>query len=1107
MKLSTFMLFITVFNVFGSKTYSQNSRLNLDMKDATIQSVLKAIEGQSEFFFLYSSKMIDVNKKVDINVVDRNVTEVLDELLSGTDIKFAVKDKQILLFSKTADMSMILQQNKITGTITDEKGNPLPGVNVTVKGTTLGTFTDASGKYIINNAPQNATFVFSFIGMTAQEIPSEGRILIDVVLKEEAIGLEEVVVVGYGTQKKATLSGSVASINAEQLKSTSVANIGNALTGQISGLVINTRSGAPGDDSPEIIVRGKGSWNGSAPLIIIDGIANRSGYDRLNINDIESISVLKDASAAIYGSRGANGVILITTKKGKSGKPSFTYEANYGITMPTVITDYVNASQYAIYKNEWNKYLYPNNPPIFSDQEIGWFKNNTGADPDLYPNYDIKDYVLAKYATQEQHELSASGGNENIRYYVSGRYLDQGSFYKKGVDDFTSYNLRSNIDANLTKSIKLSLNIAGRLDKKQNANAGGAIFETMLASPPIKPMFYSNGLPAEINGTNIVEQIQGKAGIAKNNLNLINSQLTLEWQLPFVKGLSFSATGAFDFTNTTYKLFTDAYDVYKYDPATKTYNNLNVNPANARSLNENMSNSYQYTLNYRLGYDKTIGDHDITAFVAYEQYSINTTRIDATRSIFLSDQLPYFPFGGSENQKNTGNDTEFAYRNYFGRLGYVYKKKYIADFTLRRDESLLFPKNNRVGYFPGFSVAWRLSEEPFFKGLIPFADQLKLKASWGQLGSDGGLSSYSYLSMYQLGVADSYSGIAFGKDAVAPTSLAFNGVPNPDVTWEVSNSYNFGIEANLWKKLLEFEFEYFIQDRKNILTQRNASVPSYAGMTLPKENIGKSMLKGVDLSIRHNYNVTTELKYNLGFTFSYAKSKIVYWDEAANIPDYQKTTGYPIDSYLLYKSDGIFNTQAELDATPAKYPGSKVGDIKYVDVNKDGKIDGNDMIRIHEGVTPEITYAMDLGIDYKGISLTVLFQGQANAKQYINPSTRNGDIVVPLWMYNNRWTLDNQEGATMPRAFDNRSETVNEQPSDFWLRDAKYMRLKSLELAYSLPQKLLKPVGLGQCKIFVNGYNLLTFAKMKDYDPENVNQLGIYYPQTRIYNIGLSITF
>lgn len=1044
--------------------------------------------------------------------------------INHLEMNYKIKDKIIFCCVSaicifTFSLSAKAQSFTVTGTVSDNNGT-LPGVTVVIKGTTQGTSTDVNGKYSITVPGSDAVLVFSSVGYTVREYVVGNMRELDVALNESLSQIEEVVVVGYGTQKKAHLTGSVVAVKGEDLQKVPVTNLTSTLTGRMSGVIINTHGSNPGSEEIRVNIRGKSTWQGSEPLVIIDGIANRSGWGRINPDEVESISVLKDASAAIYGSRAANGVILITTKRGKEGKPVLEYHGDVGFTQITRLPDMTRSWQYATYFTEAKRSGY-----IFTADEIEKFKK--GDDPNLYPNYDMRDYVLRSAAPQTTHTLSMRGGNEAVKYYISGRYLYQDAAYKNGVDHFASYGVRSNLDVKVTKNLNLSINVAGRRDDRQRSvdsqtgrsyvTAGGftgsmntiagasGFFEELLGTDPTKPVFYSNGLPAPIYSKNLVRQIEGAPGLNNDLISTLTSQFTARWDLPFItEGLYLEGTVAYDYSNTRTKRFSKSYDLYSYNRSTDTYVNTNTNPVMNRGLYDYYYNSYRYTLNARLGYSKVFDNvHSINAFVAYEQYSINTEWISATRSTFLTDQIPFLFAGDADTQKNDGSGSEYAYRNVFGRIAYAYNDRYMLEFTLRRDESLKFAPENRVGYFPGISAGWRLSEENFVKDRFDFVNNLKLRASWGQMGSDN-VSDYQYLAVAELrGSDDSY---VFGVDPKVVPSLRFPNTPNENIKWEVANTVNFGLEGTLWNGLLGFEADYFFTKRSNILARRNASIPLYAGLTLPDENIGKAQNQGIEFTLSTR-NRIGEVSYNISANYTYTTNKIIYMDESPNVPDYQKREGHPIDSWLLYRTDGIFKTQKQFDETPVKLAGAQLGDIVYLNMDDNTSISDNDKVRVYESSMPKNIFGLNIDLNYKGFDFSVLWQGQAGAKTYVNPTSRNGDINIPMWLYNGRWTPETAESATMPRAFYHRSETANTLASDFWLRNSSFLRLKSLELGYNIPKNITSIVSVSSAKIYMSGYNLLLFDKVKDYDPEIVNDLGVFYPATRTFNVGIHLTF
>lgn len=1074
---------------------AQTAQINLHLNNASIEEALNQIEKQSEYRFLYNKEQVNVGHRISINAKQKNIDEVLQNIFHTSDIAYSISGHQIVLNKKQAIKQ---QERTVRGVIADPQGEAIIGANIIEKGTTNGVISDYNGMFTLKVQPSSILLI-SYIGYLPQEVrvPASGDI--NIILKEDTKTLDEVVVVGYGTQKRATIVGSVANIDGKVLKKSASPNLVNSLAGRLPGLIINTRSSEPGAEVTEMNIRGKSTWKEGGPLIIIDGIANRDGFEKLSSQDIESISILKDASAAIYGSRAANGVILVTTKRGNNEKPVFNYNGSFSLTRPVRVTDMIRSWESATYQNEIQEYK--GGKPAYTPEQITMFKD--GSNPDLYPDYSVADLVLQKVAPQTQHTFSVNGGNERIKFYSSARYLYQDTYYKSNADDYSSISIRSNVDARLHDNVKLRIDIAGRKDQLNKAMTTENLFQTILAAVPTEPFYYQNGLPGSVGKHNVLEEMKGKGNVRDERTHSINTLATLTWDLPFItKGLSISMTGAFDYKNIDRKDFQDTYDYYVLNSDTGEYVNQNTSPKQGRSLTDYSANTYQYTLMGKLAYERTFGKHAINAFIAYEQYSMDNRWFNASRSNFLSNKLPYLFAGDAELQKNDGSATQTAYLNLFGRLGYVLSDRYMMDFTLRRDQSIKFAKDKRVGYFPGISLGWRISEEGFFKERFKNVDNLKIRASYGQMGSDN-VTDYQYLSMAAL--RDGANSLAFGLDPKVVQTLYISGIANPNITWEVANTYNVGIETQLWGGLLGAEIDYFYSRRSKILTSRSTSIPSYTGMKLPDENIGEAQNQGIELLLRHNNMLGNGFRYAITGNFSYAKNKIIYMDEAKNVKDWKRKENHPIDSYLVFHTDGIFKSQEEIDAYP-HLANTKPGDIKYIDFDKDGSITNDDMVREYKSSMPEIVYGMNFDFGYKGFDLSIFLQGQARATAYINPTASGIDVNVPRWLYKDRWTKENPE-RTMPRAFGHRSETNNTKSSDFWLRDASFLRLKNVEISYSLPTKVIRRIGLEKIRVYASGSNLLTFDKIKDYDPEVVNNLGIFYPATSMYNFGLDITF
>ena len=1085
-----------------------DNTLSISAENKKLGDILSRIEKLAHVKFSFNPKTIPLKEKVSVNLQDAKLKDVLGDLLEPLRINYEVSGDYVILskplITASADLTDSLNKMRmevyalsISGTVTSETGEFLPGANVIQKGTTYGTATDADGRYSLSVSDEDAVLVFSFIGYISQEVAVNGRSVVDVVLLGDVQSLDEVVVVGYGTQKKIAVTGSISSVDGATLQQSPAANLSNSIVGHIPGVIINNRSGEPGRDASSILIRGKGTLNDNSPLIVIDGIANRGDFDRLNPDDIESINVLKDASAAIYGAQAANGVILVTTKRGRSGKPTITYNGSYGFTEPTRLPDLVNAWQYATYENEIASR--DGLPPLFSDEQIQGYRD--GNDPLNFPNTNWVDAVIKDLSPQSRHSLSVRGGGEKINYFISGGYLHQDGIFENSATYYNQFNLRSNIDAHITENFKVSLDMSGRLEDRNYSNISGTrIFGYTFGTFPTLPAFYPNGLPgAGVEaGRNPVLMASGETGYEKMKDYFLQSMLSFELNLPFItEGLFIGGHAAYDFHSNHDKLLNDNWDAYSYNRNTDIYTNYRTleGPIN---LSQGLRNFELQTYHFKIGYDRSFDEHSISAFAGYEQSENYDEGIRAFRTGFLTSQIDQISLGGNTGQNNAGTAGQSARQNIFGRVSYNFNDKYLAEFILRYDGSFNFPKNRQWGTFPGVSVGWRISEEPFFKDNIAFVNGLKLKASWGKLGNDK-ISPYQHVLQYNID-----EGYYFGSSVNRVAGLSFGVVPNPYVTWEVADSKNIGIESSLWNGMLNVNADYFFSKRTNILLPRNASIPTSTGLNssnLPAENIGKVNNHGYELEVLHRRSVTNDLSYSIGLNFTHAVNKVVYMDEAAGIPEWQKIEGHPMDSWLLYKTDGLYKTQAEIDES-AHLAGSEPGDIRYIDVDEDGSISADDMVRIYESATPLNTYGIPMGITYKGFGLDLLWQGQGSAQQVILP---NGNPrIPPVWMFQDRWTPDNPNG-TMPAAF-SPSDNINNSLSEFWLRDAAFLRLKTLELSYTFPKEMLSQLNLQNLNFYINGFNLLTFSEIKDYDPELSASNGAYYPHTRIFNVGIRIS-
>lgn len=1017
----------------------------------------------------------------------------------------------LAIFTLGASSEAFAQERTVTGKITDEKGEVLPGVNVLVQGSTRGTASDAKGMYSIS-ADGNATLIFSFIGYKRQEVGVNGRSKIDLSLETDASALEEVVVVGYGTQKKTTLTGSVAQVDGKELVKSPQPNLTNSLAGRTPGLIANNRSGEPGNDGSTLLIRGRSTTGDASPLIVVDGIANRQGgFERIDPNDVESISILKDASAAIYGAQAANGVILVTTKRGKSGKPTISYSFNQGFQTPTRVPEMADAPTYATLLNEMRFYQNPTNPQYaYTDAQIQ--KMRDGSDPLNFANTNWLKSLMKPISLQNQHSLSVSGGTDAVKYYVSGGSLFQDGFYRTSATNYKQQFVRSNIDAQVTKSLKIGVDLNVRLENRNfpsESESAGTIFRFAMRAAPFLPDYYPNGLPGPAieQGRNPVVISTNEVGYRNDKRTILNGTVRLRQDLGMIlPGLSVDGFFAYDKEFRNIKNFAKPWTIYNYNNQTQTYDPTNGGPGKP-TLVQSLRDDQTLTANIRLAYDKTFGLHSLNTFVAYEQSTFTRSQFSAQRINFLSPAVDQLFAGDTKDAQANGSGFESARQNYFGRVGYGYGQKYLAEVQFRYDGSFNFAKDKRFGFFPAVSVGWRLSEENFFKEIAPVFNNLKLRASYGLMGNDRledpdkNPIQFQFLTTY--GFQD--AGYTLGATPGLVKGVFASATPNPNATWEVLKSSNIGLDGSMWKGKVTFELNYFIQNRSNILAKRSLSVPSYTGLVLPFENIGKVSNRGFEMQAAYNNNAG-DFVYSFGGNFSFAKNNVEFLDEAPGLEPWQTVTNKPINSPLLWQADGIFQNQAQIDAYP-HVAGTQPGDIKLIDYNGDGKIDEKDQFRFPANSTPQILYGITGSASWKSFDVSVLFQGQARATQFVlleSGSTGNffaNDVAK-------RWSPTNTTG-TWPRVADKMYTSLsgNAYPNSFWLRDVWFFRLKNVELGYTLPNALLQKVKMAGARIYFNGFNLFTIDKNKNIDPEGDNNSGIFYPQQRTFNIGVNVKF
>ncbi|MDI1323909.1 MAG: TonB-dependent receptor [Algoriphagus sp.] len=1055
-----------------------------------------------------------------------------------------IKINLLKLFSLTILLCLSIvatvfaQSREVSGVVISGEDNlPLPGVSVLIKGTTSGTVTDVDGKFKINVADQNAVLILSFIGFESLEVPIGSSNNYDLVLKPDMKSLEEVIVVGYGEQKKETITGSVATVKGKELTKSPAMNLTNSIAGRMAGVVAVNRSGEPGYDGAGIRIRGSNTLGNNDALIVIDGIPARAGgLDRLNPNDIESISVLKDASAAIYGSRAANGVILVTTKRGIVGKPELTFQVNQGWAQPTVVPDLADAAQYAEMLNEldiyglpvseWDaanqayktsgKFTRPNgtvrNAP-YKPEDLELYRN--GSDPWGHPNTDWYSETLKTWSPQSKYNVQLVGGSENVKYLTSLGYQNQDGYYKNSATGFKQYDFRINLDANVNKYVKVSLGVLAREEFRFFPTRGaGAIFRMQMRGKPNQPAYWPNGLPGPDieNGENPVVITTDQTGYDRDVRDYFQSNGSIEFKIPGVEGLKITGTASVDKTMQNTKRWEIPWTLYERgtgfeaDGVTPVLVPSKRGPAEPR-LTQSNSNVLNLLVGAVASYDKVIAqDHTISILAGFNKETVEGNNFNAFRRYYISPAIDEMFAGGDLEKNNGGGAFERARLNYFGRVSYNYKEKYLAEFLWRYDGSYIFPEETRYGFFPGVMLGWVVSEEDFWKNSLGKTfDFFKIRGSWGQLGNDqiffgGVLQEYQFLSTYGFS--------SYITNNSETKTLFENRIPNTGITWEVANNSNLGFEGQLLQGKVFFEFDLFYNLRTQILWRKNASVPQSTGLTLPAENIGEVENKGFDLNMGYRGNAG-EFNYSVSINGGYAKNKILFWDEAPGAPEWQKSTGKPMNTFLVYQYDGVFKNQEEINSNPLDYTSIvktlRPGDMKYQDFNGDGKITPDDQVRMDNNDIPLFQGGLNMTASWKNFDMSILFQGALGAKQYVSAGESGNIGNYLLDIYDNRWTVDNPS-SEHPRIA-NRSDQYYSGGNTYWFRSNDYLRLKNMEIGYNLPAHLSEKIGVGNLRVYVNGLNLLTWDKLNVYDPETVSATGQYYPQARVISTGLSVTF
>ncbi len=1094
MRISTFLLMVCVFCSYAGNAHSQNAKVSIHMNNVKLDKILNEIENQTDYLFIYNNQ-VDINKITSVKVKNEAVAQVLDRILSGTGINYELEGTHIILTTEAIkDLHAQQQAKTVTGTVTDVSGEPIIGANIRIKGTTTGTITDIDGNFSIEAEPQSVIEV-SYIGYLTQETVINNQKSIRFLLKEDTKTLDEVVVIGYGVQKKADLTGSVANINTEKLNTQSNANIGQALQGKIAGVDIVSQGGAPGSGT-RIMVRGIGTLNNASPLYIVDGMYMNS-IDHINPNDIASIDVLKDASsAAIYGSRAANGVIIVTTKEGSNteGKPIIDLSVNLGISTASKFLDMLDAKGWA-------------EVTTIARQAIGKPALDMATDLANKPDNDWQD-IMFRPALMQNYNLAVKGGGKYSTYYTGLGYFNQDGIVKG--TNYQRYNIQSKNDYKRgIFSAGTNLIISFSHDKPLHQELRGGMIGTILQSVPTLEK-YDDTREGGYGGTygDVVNIPHPLAIIDDNIMDRYNENVkifaNLYAQIELFKGLKYKLNLTPDFSFERYKNYLNKYD---FGLATNSITQLTERQRRRRNiLVENL-----------LTFDRTFGEHKISALAGYTYQDSRFRHIQAYGE-GLPQGLEEID-AATTNRSNEGNSWRSVLTSILGRVFYSYQNKYLFTATIRRDGSSKFGKNNRYGYFPSFSLGWNVAEEKFMEN-VHWLDQLKLRGGYGVLGNQE-IDNYQYSSTITTGInyPDGNGSLLQGA---FPKNFA-----NPDIKWEETAMTNVGIDFMAFNNRLSLTADYYVKNTKDILLTVPIPISS-GGANDPIRNAGKIRNNGFEFNLGWMDQPNPDISYGINLIGSFNKNKVIAMGSESgsikggstnqNITTSETKAGYPIGGYWLISTAGYFNSQEEVDAYAKDgkkiQPAAEPGDIKFVDANNDGVINDDD--RVFQGSPfPDFTFALNGNMRYKNFDLSIGLQGVLGNKIYnatrqtLEDVTKGSNFLASCLDY---WTPENKNASHPRLTWDDPNRNTRAE-SDRYLENGSYLRLRSVQLGYTFPQTWFKGA-IQHARVYINAENLFTITSYSGYSPDvnadNANYRGFdnfIYPTNRTFMLGLNVTF
>lgn len=1097
LKLLHLIYVITITININASVFSQGTKFHVHAKDKTLREIFRLIEDDSGFRFFYSDNFRDLDRRLTVNLQENKIDEVLDKLLENSSITFELMDNNIVVITPNKQL-----QKNIKGKVTDALSRePLPGVNVFIKGTTTGTITDVDGNYNITIPDEQAVLVFSFVGYHNEEIQVENKEVIDILLSPSIESLEEVVVVGYGSQKKVNLTGSVSSITSQEITQRPVPNSINLIQGKMSGVQIIQGTGQPGKENTKVSIRGMGSYGASSsPLILIDGIVGDLSY--INPQDIESITVLKDAaSAAIYGARAANGVILVTTKKGKVESLKFSYSNNFAIHEATRLPELIYNSVETM--EMWNKAaIHSSNAIRFTDEEIEAYRQGQYTNPLQYPNYNWIENTFKKGFVQTHH-FGLNGGSENVIYNTSFSMVDQDGILPG--HSFKRYTANLNLTVKLNERIELSTGLLLSQREIREPSFSNDSFVLMVFGQTGLQMPYLPDGSGRYTARAYPKLWQNRNPVAvanewKKTYNHFDIRPQVNLKVDILDGLTWNTKGAINYEPSYEKLHVyplDSYYYQKINADDEDYRWANNQWPKYQGVTKDNYYSMLTTLFSTLEYNKTMGMHSFKLLGGYSQEYQYYEELGAYRSEYPTNTLSEIDVGSTEIQSNNGTANEWALQSFFGRLNYSFNDKYLAEANLRYDGTSRISKQNRWGIFPSFSAGWRISNENFLKNAY-WMDNLKMRVSYGQLGNQE-IGLYPYQRVLDLTY---YSFGSTTEQGVYVTDLT-----DQSLKWETTNIFDIGLDFSMKRGLFSLVIDWYNKITDDILYKQK--IPESVGLNAPTVNYGSMQNKGLDFEIGHRYQIG-DFKWEITGLFSTYRNKVLkllstsYSDNDTRI----NQEGLPWGSYYLYEWIGVFQSEEEIENSPVQPYSPQPGDLKFKDQNGDNIIDGDDR-KVFDGAHSKYSYSLRSRVEWKNFDLSVFFQGDKGRKLYvinwgISPFTQGG---APPVKWRNAWSEDNPTNE-MPALYVEGYAPNTSLRNTFNLQDATYFRIKNINIGYTIPKPVCERLKLDYIRVYFSGDNLLTITDYEGLDPERSGNTNFaQYPQVRILSVGMNVNF